>query len=577
MADPTSIEPVQGEPRARPAGLLRSVTIRVRLIGAFSALLVLLLATAGIGAWQLVELHRVAKANQRIERVLGEWRSEIRADSDNVAILAGSDDAAVRQMLAPRIAVVPQRISDLHKELASLQGATAATASTQDIATQGRKYLDARQGVLDRKAAGEAQAAATLPESALQPAARAYLASLGALSDFYAGDMADGSVSVQGRAETGLKVMVGVCLVGAVLQFFFCWLVTASVVRPIRVAAKIAAKVAGGDLTVKVRADGRDEGTQLLQSLAGMIESLRSLVGQVVSGAHTVTDTSARIAHGNLDLSQRTEEQASTLEQTASSLEELTSTVAQNADNARKAARLALGASEVARKGGEAVGEVVSTMTGISQASQKISDIVGVIDGIAFQTNILALNAAVEAARAGEQGRGFAVVAAEVRSLAQRSAAAAREIKGLIADSASKVDAGARLVDAAGRTMQEIVVSVEQVTDLIGEIAASSQEQSSGIAQVNKAVGQMDKVVQQNAALVEEASAATASMRDQAGALLQLVSRFKLGTGQAAVASLPAIAPMAARRAAPAAAISIPPIRVGSRQSMLATAGWRDS
>ncbi|MDB5947749.1 MAG: chemotaxis protein, partial [Ramlibacter sp.] len=268
---------------------------------------------------------------------------------------------------------------------------------------------------------------------------------------------------------------------------------------------------------------------QLLGAVGGMTHRLRQLVGEVATAANTVSDSSAQIAQGNIDLSQRTEEQASTLEETASSMEELTSTVGQNAHNARQASELAVGASEVARKGGQVVGQVVSTMTGISESSKKIADIISVIDGIAFQTNILALNAAVEAARAGEQGRGFAVVASEVRNLAQRSAAAAREIKTMIGDSVNKVDAGAKLVDAAGQTMTEIVASVRQVSDLIAEIAAASQEQSSGIEQINTAITQMDQVVQQNASLVEEATAATESMKEQASTLLDTVSRFKLG------------------------------------------------
>ncbi|MFC5497761.1 methyl-accepting chemotaxis protein [Caenimonas terrae] len=310
------------------------------------------------------------------------------------------------------------------------------------------------------------------------------------------------------------------------------WLLARSITRPLSTALASVEWVATGDLTHEIEVRSGDEVGQLLASLRTMQANLRSLVGEVASGAHAVSDTSAQIAQGNVDLSQRTEEQASTLEETASSMEELTSTVTQNAHNARQASELAVGASEVARKGGEVVGQVVSTMTGISESSRKISDIIGVIDGIAFQTNILALNAAVEAARAGEQGRGFAVVAAEVRNLAQRSAAAAKEIKTLIGASVEQVDAGSKPVDNAGRTMQEIVSSVGKVSDLIAEIAAASQEQSSGIGQVNTAVNQMDQVVQQNASLVEEATAATESMREQAGSLLQMVSRFKLGTEQ---------------------------------------------
>jgi methyl-accepting chemotaxis protein len=355
-------------------------------------------------------------------------------------------------------------------------------------------------------------------------------------------------------ARQGMELLALVCAAGAVIQCFFCYLVIASVVRPVKVAVKSARKVGSGDLTVHVRATGRDEVTELFDGLNEMTKNLRQLVAQVVGGAHRVADTSDQIAAGNLDLSQRTEQQASTLEETASALEQLTSTVAQNADTARQASQLAVSASDAARKGGEVVEQVVSTMDGITDASKKIADIIGVIDGIAFQTNILALNAAVEAARAGEQGRGFAVVAAEVRSLAQRSAAAAREIKGLIADSVQQVQAGGQLVDAAGHTMVDVVLSFKKVSDLIAEIAAASKEQSEGIGQVNTAVAQMDRVVQQNAALVEQATAATESMKEQSGGLLQLVARFHLGEAEAPAAAAPARAPVRARAPVPVAA-----------------------
>jgi methyl-accepting chemotaxis protein len=359
-----------------------------------------------------------------------------------------------------------------------------------------------------------------------------------------------------------LAILVVALTVSGAMTYFMSRII----VRPLRNAIAVAGRIAGGDLTSEINVVGRDETGQLLQALSDMTQNLRSLVGDVAAGAHTVSDTSAQIAQGNLDLSQRTEEQASTLEETASSMEELTSTVTQNAQNARQASQLAVGASEVARKGGQVVGQVVSTMNGISDSSRKIADIIGVIDGIAFQTNILALNAAVEAARAGEQGRGFAVVAAEVRNLAQRSAAAAKEIKQLIGDSVDKVQAGTKLVDAAGQTMEEIVGSVKKVSDLIAEIAAASQEQSSGIGQVNTAVTQMDQVVQQNASLVEEATAATESMKEQAGSLLQLVSRFKLGGGEGEFTPLQAAAPKPAvsRMAAPAS------IKVRSDRAKLA-------
>ncbi len=278
-----------------------------------------------------------------------------------------------------------------------------------------------------------------------------------------------------------------------------------------------------------------------------MNESLHRTVAQVRQGTETIATASSQIASGNMDLSSRTEQQASSLEETASSMEELTSTVRQNADNARQANQLAVTASEVAVKGGEVVSQVVATMGSISDSSKKMADIIGVIDGIAFQTNILALNAAVKAARAGEQGRGFAVVAAEVRNLAQRSAAAAREIKALIDDSVDKVGVGGRLVEQAGQTMNEVVASIKRVYDIMGEITAASQEQSDGIEQVNQAITQMDTVTQQNAALVEEAAAAAESLQDQAANLSSLVSVFNLGSGGSAPTAVkPAVKKVAA-------------------------------
>ncbi|MDB5946849.1 MAG: hypothetical protein JWQ33_1875 [Ramlibacter sp.] len=342
-----------------------------------------------------------------------------------------------------------------------------------------------------------------------------------------------GESGLAGRQQMVATASAVIILVVTGLGIVVRLMIRQAMLRPIRAAAHLVGRVAAGDLTGKVGVVANGETQMLLNAIEAMVRDLGALVGEVARSATTVADTSAQIAQGNLDLSQRTEEQASTLEETASSLEQLTSTVTQNAHNARQASQLALSASEVARRGGDVVGQVVGTMTGISESSRKIADIISVIDGIAFQTNILALNAAVEAARAGDQGRGFAVVAAEVRNLAQRSAAAAKEIKTLIGDSVDKVDAGTRLVDAAGKTMEEIVTSVKQVTDLIAEIAAASHEQSEGIGQVNMAVTQMDQVVQQNASLVEEATAATESMKEQAGALLHLVSRFRLGEGHA--------------------------------------------
>ena len=350
---------------------------------------------------------------------------------------------------------------------------------------------------------------------------------------------------------TGASIVLAVASTGLILVVVF-W-VMRSITTSLRDAVNMARQVADGDLSTTITVNRQDEMGRLLQALAEMQGSLRRVVGDVRSSVKGITTAASEIAAGNADLSARTEQQASSLEETASSMEELTSTVKQNTENARQANQLAAGASKVAVRGGQVVNQVVETMGGITSSSRKISDIIGVIDGIAFQTNILALNAAVEAARAGEQGRGFAVVASEVRSLAQRSAAAAKEIKALIEDSVGKVESGARLVDEAGRTMGEIVTSVQRVTDIMGEITAASEEQGSGIEQVNRAITQMDQVTQQNAALVGEASAAAESMKEQSARLAQAVAVFRIGDdGHASAAAITperaGEAPRAARR-----------------------------
>jgi methyl-accepting chemotaxis protein len=306
------------------------------------------------------------------------------------------------------------------------------------------------------------------------------------------------------------------------------WLISRKIKAALDKAVDHLGLIASGDLTSHIEATSADETGRMLIALKEMNTSLSHIVGEVRGGSDFIASATKQIAVGNADLSQRTEEQAAALEETAASMEELTSTIKQNADNAQQANQLAVSASSVAMKGGEVIGRVVTTMSAISGSSRKISDIIGVIDGIAFQTNILALNAAVEAARAGEQGRGFAVVAAEVRSLAQRSAAAAKEIKTLINDSVDRVEGGSRLVAEAGQTMQEIVTSIKRVTDIMAEISAASQEQSKGIEQVNIAITQMDDVTQQNAALVEESAAAAESLEEQAHSLVDVISRFKL-------------------------------------------------
>jgi len=390
----------------------------------------------------------------------------------------------------------------------------------------------------------------------------------------------------QRKITVGAGVLI-VILLAAVIGV----IITRSIVRPLGAAVKVAEGLAKGDLNQKVEVRSKDELGRLMLALQGTVGQLSSIVGRIKDSSDMVNTASREIAQGNADLSSRTEEQASALEETSASMQQMTATVSQNAENAKKANELALQASGVAVKGGEVVREAVGTMNGITESSKKIADIIGVIDGIAFQTNILALNAAVEAARAGEQGRGFAVVASEVRNLAQRSAAAAKEIKDLITDSVSKVDAGSRQVNDAGRTMEEVVSSVSKVTSLIAEITAASQEQAQGIEQVSETMTQMEKVTQQNAAMVEEASAAAGSLEEQAQALSSAVAVFQLGdeARRAAAAAPVAAKPVAsnvvtlAKRAAPEAKkskpqhhVAAPKAAVGGKGKHAQEEGWQE-
>ena len=349
-----------------------------------------------------------------------------------------------------------------------------------------------------------------------------------ALMDLQSKSAKEGYIASQSRFERFRMVSIGAIVAGLLIAASMGFWLVRSITAPLEQAVKIAAGVAAGDLTQRIEVSSADETGQLTQALRDMNESLLNIVGRVRDGTDAITTAAAEIAAGNLDLSSRTEQQASALEETASSMEELTSTVRQNSENAKKANELAVSASEIASKGGSVVGKVVDTMGSINESSRKIVEIISVIDGIAFQTNILALNAAVEAARAGEQGRGFAVVASEVRNLAQRSASAAKEIKSLIDTSVEKISAGSELVTEAGRTMAEIVTSVKRVTEIMGDIAIAGAEQEAGIEQINTAITEMDNATQQNAALVEEAAAAAGSLQEQAGELLSTVSIFKL-------------------------------------------------
>jgi methyl-accepting chemotaxis protein len=395
---------------------------------------------------------------------------------------------------------------------------------------------------------------ARLHKERFEPAAAAYRAKVAELLALQrkAIDATAFEIDESNQRDTVTTAVVTAALVA--FGALSAWLITLSIVKPLRSALRVASTVASGDLSTTFRTYGPDEAGDLMRALQAMNDALSKVVAEVQDGTRAIAGAANEIASGNLDLSARTEQQASSLEETASSMEELVSIVRQNADNAHQANQLAQAASDVATRSGRIVGDVVETMHSIDASSRKIVDIIAVIDGIAFQTNILALNAAVEAARAGEQGRGFAVVAAEVRNLAQRSAGAAKEIKTLIGDSVDQVNVGTKLVQQAGVTMTEVVDSVARVTDIMAEITMASREQTVGIDQVNEAITQMDQVTQQNAALVEEAAAAAASMQDQTARLAEVAARFKLGTDAVrAVARRPA-APVASVTAAPKSA-----------------------
>ena len=444
-------------------------------------------------------------------------------------------------------------------KLAGLGLSDGEKALLADIAKVDGEVDAAFKEAMGQVLAFNSEGAAKVIATRIDPLNRKTLADINKLLDLQhvaQQSFMDGSLAADARLMLVLFVLGGAAVaIGAWCAIF----ITRSITVPLSGALAVAQKVAAGELTSHVAVEGKDETSALQQALKDMNDSLAKTVSDVRNGTQTITVASREIASGNADLSARTETQASSLEETASSMEELTSTVKQNADNARQANQLAVSASSVAEQGGNVVAQVVDTMGSIKDSSRKIFDIIGVIDGIAFQTNILALNAAVEAARAGEQGRGFAVVASEVRNLAQRSAGAAKEIKGLIGDSVEKVDAGSRLVDEAGQTMGLIVTSIRQVADIMGEITAATQEQSHGIEEVNQAIAQMDQMTQQNAALVEEAAAAAESMQEQAQKLADAVSIFKLGGEHMAPEVRVAAVPV--RAAAPAA--KAPVARVG--------------
>lgn len=522
---------------------ISNVRIAVRLGVGFGLLILLLCGIALVGATRLsnttektkeIVHDRYAKV-ALVNNIAGDVNDAARAVRN--AMLTGDLDYKKDQLKI--IADTNAKIETNFGKLASLINTDTGRENLKTLSDAARKYEIQKNKLLEILIEGDINKTSEYLFKEVIPPQRVYFAELEKMAKFQAGLMTTYSDSVILEAESAQVLIYSLSAIAMLLAITTAFFITRSIVGPINHAVNLAESVASGDLTRDIQANTRDEVGHLLKALKSMNENLQKIVGQVRTGTDTIATASSEIATGNLDLSSRTEEQASSLEEIASSMEELSSTVKQNADNARQANQMAANASIIAVRGGTAVGNVINTMNTISASSNKIVDIISVIDGIAFQTNILALNAAVEAARAGEQGRGFAVVASEVRSLAQRSASAAKEIKILISESVAQVNQGGKMVADAGATLNEVVASVKQVTDIVAEISAASQEQSSGLEQINLAITQMDEVTQQNAALVEEAAAAAQSLQDQAHHLVEAVSVFKLHDQSIQVALAP--------------------------------------
>ena len=512
---------------------LNNYKIGTRLGSGFAILLLLLALMMTIGIWRLNAANEAMREMMATPLAKERLAEEL---SRNVAVgvvrgkaIAKNADGTLEALFSAEAKVSTARGNEILKSIDALLASPEERELMADIQQTRKHYLTTRDSMMAFKKAGNSDEATQLFESDFVPISATYIGKMQKFVDFQrkAIDLAAADIDANAaRGRLDILAVGGFALVAGVV---IALLLTRSITRPIGGATRLAARIAGGDLSKQSGVTGKDEVAQLMQSLQTMNASLFEMVLKVRESADSIHVASGEVAAGNQDLSQRTEQTASNLQQAASSMEQLTGTVKQSADSARQANQLAANAADVAARGGDAVAEVVATMEGINQSSKKIADIIGVIDSIAFQTNILALNAAVEAARAGEQGRGFAVVASEVRSLAHRSADAAKEIKALIGASVVKVEGGTRLVTHAGATMAEIVSSVRSVSHIIGEITAASSEQSDGIEHVNVSVNQLDQMTQQNAALVEQSAAAAESLREQAVRLGQVVAAFNLG------------------------------------------------
>ena len=512
--------------------LLHNLKIGSRLGLAFALILCLMVAVAGVGLASLAGADRtltnIMENDTKKVILVNSMSEEAHIVARVIRTVVLLNDVEAKGAEARKIQSVRTAYDGYRAELQKLSTSDTDAELLAKIDAAAKEASSVNSQVLELAANLEDEAAMVMLLSQSAPKMAVWQGFLDDYIELQTAAMLESKFEASAAVERATTLLALLTVLAIGLGSVAAWLITRSITQPMARAIDLASHIRDGDLTSKMELVGRDEASQLLAAMGDMQISLARVVSEVRNNADNVATASSQIAQGNADLSQRTEQQASALEQTAATMEELGSTVRQNADNAQQANQLAQAASGVAIRGGAVVGQVVETMKGIGDSSRRIADIIGTIDGIAFQTNILALNAAVEAARAGEHGRGFAVVASEVRSLAQRSAEAAKEIKGLISASAERVEQGTTLVDQAGQTMNEVVLSIRRVADIVGEISAASSEQSNGIAQVGQAVNQMDQTTQQNAALVEESAAAAESLKTQAGTLVQAVSNFRV-------------------------------------------------
>jgi len=523
--------------------LLRNLKIGFRLALGFGLVLLVLVVVAVGGTLAAKssrdELSAVLQATSAKERLAAEMKALVLEQSSVMRNIGLHSDIKAMQGDEDRAKALGKRYDEVREQMGRLVSSQAERALIQTLAELDKQVDTPFRQALGMSTSFRNEDAAKVLMNELDPIIQKSLDNLNQLIALQNKASADAVASSQASGARLAGVVYAFQAVVVILAILLAWATTRSITGPLSRSVDVAKRVAAGDLTSRIEVEGRDEAAELLTALRDMNRGLGEIVTQIRTGAESIAVGAGQVAAGNQQLASRTEEHASSLEETASTLEEFTSTVRQNAEHAKTASTLAGSASATAEKGGEVVNQVVATMKDVTVSSKKISDIIGVIDGISFQTNILALNAAVEAARAGEQGRGFAVVASEVRSLAQRSAASAKEIRGLIENSVTRVEAGARLVEQAGKTMEELVASVRRVAQIMTEIAAASHEQSSGIDQINKAITQMDTVVQMNASLVEEATAAATSMASQATGLARAVAQFRVDESGAGAVSLP--------------------------------------